>query len=76
MPSDQPTIAGVSDYPTTLAGWSRYLRTYREGDVWAVWADEESLVQMCRFDGDCFWATPRGHMHEKHMLNLGWRKVS
>jgi hypothetical protein len=58
----------VSDKPTTeadLEAWSKRLMTYQTGQQWAVWADEQRLVQLCRRDGPKLWATPVGHMQEE-----------
>jgi hypothetical protein len=62
--------------PTPL--WPRQLLTYRTGEVWAVWADHERIVQMCRWDGHLgagYWATPIGHMSEAEMRKRGWIKA-
>lgn len=55
--------------------WLAYLRICRPGDVWAVWADGERMVQMCRKDGPDLWATPVGHMTEGEMRRRGWIKA-
>lgn len=64
----------------TTADWARILQSYRAGDVWAVWADDERIVQMCRRDGknahgETLWATPLGHMREVDMRRRGWIKA-
>ncbi len=64
------------EWPKNLSEWRRYLMTYQEGEVWAIWIDGERLLQMCRLQEEGVWATPIGHMEEIEMGYRGWKRIT